>query len=350
MRTISLEIITLKPEPRKLSIAETVAQATTELANYAISTPRLDAEVLLAHTLGLSRARLYAQMQEVISESQVQRFHYFLYRRQQREPLQYITGIQEFWSLEFYVTPDVLIPRPETELVVEATLTLLDKNQMANGKWQKHQEAGGWRLETSSPLPSSLKPQASSLKGSDTGHRALRLLDIGTGSGCIAIALATELLQAEIWATDISPAALTIAKENAQRHGVADRIHFLHGDLFTPLADQQLSFDLIVANPPYIAHNDIPLLQPEVRKWEPRSALDGGSDGLDFYRRLLNQSSDYLRPDGYLVMEIGHGQRTDILRLAQQQPDFIMSLCLRDYEGRERIVWTQKQTDKSAQK
>ena len=337
-----------------LSIHHVLSQATAVLTTNGIPNPRLDAEVLLAHTLGLTRAGLYARLQDVISEADVQRFHQLLRRRQQREPLQYITGVQEFWSLEFKVTPDVLIPRPETELIVEIALGLLpqgpkSKVQSLRSKFRDLEanyqtlDSGLWTLgprhRTQTPAicnPNSARPLR---------RGALRILDVGTGSGCIAIALAKELPEAEMWATDVSSASLAVAQENAQWHGVADRVHFLQGDLFLPLHSLDLTFDLIVSNPPYIADNDIPTLQPEVSNWEPRGALDGGHDGLDFYRRLLGEGPQYLHSGGWLIMEIGHGQRSEVLRLARQQPT-LTAACDLDYEGRERVVRVQKCKDR----
>ena len=305
------------------SIAKCLAQSTEDLTIQGVPNPRLDAEVLLAYVLGLSRAGLFARLHNDLPKEDIVRFHQLLHRRLQREPLQYITGVQEFWSLEFRVTPEVLIPRQETELVVETTLRLLGEDRKSNVKSQKS------KFQNPSPNPE---------------LQTLRLLDIGTGSGCIAIALAKELPNAEVWATDISNTALTVAQDNAQQHNVTERLHFLQGDLFTPLQHQGLTFDLIVSNPPYIVHDDIPLLQPEVGNWEPHRALDGGSDGLDFYRRLLHESPNYLWPGGYLVLEIGLGQGAEVLQLARQQPNFTESSCLLDYEGRERLMITQKRS------
>jgi release factor glutamine methyltransferase len=172
---------------------------------------------------------------------------------------------------------------------------------------------------------------------------------VGTGSGCIAVALAKELPDAELWAIDISSAALAIAQENAQRHGVAERIHFMSGDLFAPLRNLTLDFSLIVSNPPYIAQPDLVSLQSEVQEWEPHFALDGGTDGLDFYSRLLQEGPHYLQAGGWLVMEIGHDQGQAVLQLAQQQLELTNSTCLLDYEGRERVVLTQKKPGKFPQ-
>jgi release factor glutamine methyltransferase len=178
----------------------------------------------------------------------------------------------------------------------------------------------------------------SSVDQSAIRNRQSAILDVGTGSGCIAITLAKEVPQAEVWATDISAEALTVAGENARDHGVAEQIRFLQGDLFLAVADKQGGFDLIIANPPYVAQSQLATLQPEVRDWEPPLALAGGPDGLDFYRRLLHQGPTYLRAGGWLVMEIGHGQGQAVLRLTQDRPDFSQSRCISDYAGRERVI------------
>ncbi|MGE0821278.1 MAG: peptide chain release factor N(5)-glutamine methyltransferase [Candidatus Binatia bacterium] len=287
------------------TIVNTLAEAADALSSSGIASPRLDAEVLLAHTLGLNRSGLYTRLHDPLPESQAARFQELIQRRRHREPLQYITGVQEFWSLEFKVTPDVLIPRPETELIVETALQLL------------------------SPVPNPQSPIPS-------------LLDIGTGSGCIAIALAKELPEAEIWATDISSAALAVAQENARRHRVAERLHFLQGDLFASFAEQGRHFTLMVSNPPYIAQSDLPRLQPEVCDWEPVLALDGGPEGLDYYTRLLHECPAYLAPHGYLVMEIGHGQHAPVLALVQQSRELTFCSSRDDYAGLERTVVVQR--------
>jgi release factor glutamine methyltransferase len=170
----------------------------------------------------------------------------------------------------------------------------------------------------------------------------IRILDVGTGSGCIAIALATELPAAEIWATDISSDALAVAEANARRHNVHQRIRFLQGSLFAPLAAQQQGFDVIVSNPPYITHNDLLTLQPEVRDWEPHHALDGGEDGLNFYRHLMNEAPLYLSAYGWFVLEIGDGQEVVLMPVLKGHPGFADSFCVPDYAGCGRVVAAQK--------
>jgi len=281
------------------SVAGSLSRAIVKLTAQGIETPRLDAELLLAHALGIGRTRLYTCLRDVLLPEQEATFWQCIQRRTQREPLQYITGVREFWSLEFKVDRRALIPRPETEVVVET----------------------GLRLITSSAV----------------GTPAPRILDVGTGSGCIAIALATELPHATIWATDVSAEALSLAHENARYHNVEERIRFLSGNLFAPLAGKEGSFDLIIANPPYIARSEFNILPPEVRDWEPRGALDGGNNGLDFYRYLVSEGPRYLCSGGWLVMELGAGQSPAVTRLIQEQSDLQDSSCVQDYAGHPRV-------------
>jgi release factor glutamine methyltransferase len=230
----------------------------------------IEAEVLLRHAIdpeqGVTKAYLYARYEDEVAPDVAQRYEAALTRRLKHEPTAYITGRREFYGMEFVVTPDVLIPRPETEQLVETAIMLA-----------KHQ------------------PQ----------RPHLRIADIGTGSGAIAVALAKALPRAEIYATDVSRAALRIAETNARRHGVERRIAFRAGHLLTPLHDY---VDLIVANLPYVTTDDWTQLEPELREHEPRLALDGGPDGLDLMRELLRQAPRYLTRDGHIVLEIGEGQ------------------------------------------
>ena len=261
----------------------------------------LAAELLLLHTLGRDRTWLYAHPEELISESDAQRFHALLARRVNGEPTQHLTGKQEFWGLEFEVTPDVLIPRPETEHVIEVALDRLAVREIRAGR-----------------------------KQTLTGE-GLSIIDVGTGSGCIAIALAIELPAAQILATDISASALAVAGRNAARHSVLDRIHFLesnlldartvgarsvvplHQSLATPAQHespvtrhQSPSFDLIVSNPPYIGRKERDTLMREVRDHEPELALYGGEEGYELYADLITAASCNLLPGGLLILELGH--------------------------------------------
>jgi len=233
--------------------------------------PRRDAELLLLHIIRRDRAFLLTHQNDEITPEQQSQYDEWLRRRAAHEPIQYIVGEQEFFGLTFAVTPDVLIPRPETEHLVE---TLLE------------------RVPHEQPL---------------------RFADVGTGSGAIAIALAYALPQARVTALDISKGALAVARKNAETHHVADRVRFLPSDLLTAVAGEQ--FDAIVSNPPYVAEADRESLEPQVRDYEPATALYAGSSGLDIYQRLIPQAHQCLKPGGWLLMEIGIGQRNALAQL-----------------------------------
>jgi len=268
-----------------------------------LATPRLDAEVLLAETLGMDRVGLYTHFDQPLQTEELARFKKLIRRRLQHEPVAYIIGQREFWSLTFKVTPDVLIPRPETEILVAEALKVFS--------------------------------------GPEQTERNFRILEIGTGSGAISVALAKELPAALLVATDLSEKALSIAQENALRHGVHQRIHFLQGDLFHPLAEGS-AFELIITNPPYIAHDDFPSLPPEVRDFEPRVALDGGKDGLTFFRKVLPRVGEFLRPEGWFLAEIGAGQEQKIRQIAQENREFISCDFVPDLSGIKRVFKARK--------
>jgi release factor glutamine methyltransferase len=232
-----------------------------------------DAALLLRHALGISHAAQLADPNRALTPAQQAAYDALIQRRRASEPIQYITGEQEFYGLALGVTPAVLIPRPETEQLVEAVLAELD------------------------------------------GARPLRILDVGTGSGAIAIALAHHLPHASVTAVDLSSAALEVAASNAARHALTDRIRFIQSDLLAALSPDEPPFDLIVSNPPYVPTGDRAGLHPQVRDHEPASALFAGPDGLDIYRRLIPQARAALRPDGLLALEIGHNQREAIASL-----------------------------------
>jgi release factor glutamine methyltransferase len=239
----------------------------------------LAAELLLLHVLGRDRAWVYAHPEEPINSQELETFLSLISRRANGEPTQHLTGKQEFWSLEFDVTPDVLIPRPETEHVIEVALDRVALRELRAGRPQK------------------------------TKGEGFLIADIGTGSGCLAIALAKELPAATIYATDISPAALAVARRNAVRHGIENRIHFFESDLLRPLAAEgtkESAFDLIVSNPPYIPRRDANTLAREVRDHEPAVALYGGEEGYELYAGLIALARRYLKPGGIFVSELGH--------------------------------------------
>jgi len=254
----------------KISIQEALAEGTAQLQGITTQ-PRRDAELLLLRLLGCDRAFLLTHPHAALTPEQSAQYRDWLRRRAAHEPVQYIVGEQEFFGLSFSVTPDVLIPRPETEHLVETLIALVPHD----------------------------KP--------------VRIADIGTGSGIIAVALAHALPLAQVTALDISEAALAVARRNAERHHVAGRIHFLQSDLLSAVAGE--SFDAIASNPPYVAKEDRATMEPQVRDYEPAGALFAGASGLEVYERLIPQAHAALKPEGWLLLEIGYGQRNDLARL-----------------------------------
>jgi release factor glutamine methyltransferase len=270
-----------------MTLRQAITAAATQLAEdeHLRATANRDAELLLLHLLQISRANLLAYPERELPSNQQTAYQSLIERRLQHEPIQYITGEQEFYGLNFHVTPAVLIPRPETEHLVEAVLKLLPSNQ------------------------------------------SVTLADIGTGSGAIAIALAAHLPHAAITALDISLDALAIATTNARENNVADRILFLQSDLLSALSPEE-EFDAIVSNPPYIPEMDRLSLHPQVRDHEPTTALFAGETGLDIYRRLIPQAHKALKQNGLLALEIGHGQQAALTELLSgwQRVSFIDDL------------------------
>jgi release factor glutamine methyltransferase len=279
-----------------------------EVASYTLA-----AELLLLHVLGRNRTWIYAHPEEAIAQADEQRYFELIARRVAGEPTQHLTGKQEFWGLEFEVTPDVLIPRPETEHVIEVVLDRLAVREVRAGRPKKTDGAG------------------------------LHVADIGTGSGCIAIALAKELPAAQFVATDISASALIVAGRNAVRHGVDGRIQFVEANLLDrstvpdvsgellsdrvvgsePVFTTKLGppmFDLIVSNPPYVARKEAERLAVEVREHEPAVALFGGEEGYELYANLIAQAESRLRPDGILVLELGYNSLAAVQPLLESAP------------------------------
>lgn len=264
------------------------------LAARGIENARREAEWLLCAATGLDRVGLYLNFDKPLNEVELAAYRAMVIRRGRREPLQHILGTQEFCGLEFEVSPDVLIPRHDTETLVEAALARM--------------------------------PRAGSV------------LDVGTGSGCIAVALARQLPGAAVTAIDISDKALLVARRNADRNGVA--VEFLHGSLLKPVAGR--CFDLIVSNPPYIPAADIEALDPEVRDFDPRGALDGGADGLDIYRLLVPAALSCLNPAGWLLVEVGIGQSEAVAQLIRECSSYGEPVMACDPGGIERVVGAQK--------
>ena len=300
---------------QNLTIRATLLWAEEYLLRYGVPDANIEAEYLLSHALDCKRAELHLKHASHISYNALQKFIDFVERRIKREPSQYILGEQEFWGLPFKVTKDVLIPRPETEVLVEEAVKTV-------------------RSQESEVRSQNTKIHYSELRTPDSKL----ILDLCTGSGCIAISLAKEIPNSRVFAVDISEKALDVARENAERYDVADRITFLNGDLFEPLNGLNIKADIIVSNPPYISKKMFQELQPEVKNYEPVTALYGGGDGLDFYRRIISETPAYLNAGGYLMLEMGYGQAEKIKRLIEQGDAFKDISVIKDFAGIERII------------
>jgi release factor glutamine methyltransferase len=298
-----------------LDVRATLKEGIVRLRRAQVPSHTLAAELLLIHALGRDRVWLYSHADDAVDAAVADKYFALVTRRAAGEPTQYLTGKQEFWGLEFEVTPAVLIPRPETEHVVEVVLGRLG--------------AADIKIDTKTGAP----------------NLPLRIADVGTGSGCLAIALAHELPHAEIFATDISPAALHVARRNGARHQVDDRVHFVETNLLeglylsplVPARSPQL-FDLIVSNPPYVARNDVASLEREVREHEPEAALFGGPTGVEMYARLIEQAGWLLRPGGNLVLELGHGAADSVRAIFAADAGWANICVTNDLAGIPRVL------------
>jgi release factor glutamine methyltransferase len=290
----------------KMTLLEILNWSTQYLKDNQIENPRLNAELLLAHSMNLSRETLYIHLNSRLREEEKERLEKLIQRRISGEPLQYILGHQEFWSIDFKVDPRVLIPRPETELLVEQGLSILSKTL--------------------------------------SKKKNVLVLEIGTGSGAIAISLAKESKALFILATDISRDALLLAKKNAENAGVSSQIQFVNGDLFYPFRSLRGRgpFDLVLSNPPYINRSEIRALAKEVKDHEPIIALDGGEDGLEFYRIITQQAHFYLRDGGWLLLEVGKDQGGKVSEMIENEGYFRGVQLIRDISGIERVVKAQR--------
>ncbi|HEY4952271.1 MAG TPA: peptide chain release factor N(5)-glutamine methyltransferase [Verrucomicrobiae bacterium] len=278
-----------------MTVLEAIQKSADFLGKKNVESPRLQTELLLAHLLKMPRMKLYLNFERALTSAETDALRELIKRRGQREPLQHIVGSTSFCGFEITVNRHTLVPRPETELLAEL----------------------GWNFL------STLNSQSIAL-------------DFGTGTGCIAIALAAKCPDAKITAIDISADALALAKQNATTNKVVERIEFLQGDGFAALAKQE-RFDLIISNPPYIPSAEIETLQPEVRDFDPQGALDGGADGLDFYRMLSTTAKPFLKPDGKIMLEFGDGQ-AGALRTIFENEKWIVEAVKDDYSQRARIL------------
>ena len=279
-----------------MTVLEAIQKSAGFLGKKGVESSRLNAELLLAHLLKMPRMKLYLNFERALTSAETAGLRELVKRRGAREPLQHITGSTSFCGCEITVSRHALVPRPETELLAEL----------------------GWQFLATC----NLQPATA--------------LDFGTGTGCIAIALAVKCPNAKITALDLSADALSLAKQNATINKVTERMCFLQGDGFAALP-AKMAFDLIVSNPPYIASVEIETLEPEVRDFDPRAALDGGADGLDFYRRLAKEAPAFLKPDGKIMVEFGDGQ-ADAIKNIFVSEKWIVEAVKEDYSHRARIL------------
>ena len=292
-----------KPNHPEWKIAKLIQWATSYFKTHDIDSPRLTAEILLAHVLETKRIDLYLNHDQPLTDDELQRFKVLVKRRIKREPVAYIVGTRGFWSIDVLVSKDVLIPRPETEFLVERAIAILSD---------------------------------------DSSSRTKRILELGTGSGAVIISLAANYPAHDYFASEISYAAIQMAYRNARRHHLGNKIHFFSGDWFAPLRLQKYFFDLILSNPPYIKTEAVANLQPEIVAFEPIIALDGGSDGLDSIKHIVQAAHQYLKPGGILMLEIAHDQKEDIHRIMTQCGHYDNFMCQKDYSGNDRVVEMRK--------
>ncbi|MCF6148390.1 MAG: peptide chain release factor N(5)-glutamine methyltransferase [Candidatus Kuenenia sp.] len=288
------------------TVGNIIHWAAKKLQHCGIDSPRLDAEVILSHLLGCDRIRLHTYPDKPLQHIIASRYKKAIQRRAQRVPLQYITNHAEFMSLDFYVDERVLIPRPETELLVEAVIK--------KAKCFIHEDE-------------------------------IVIIDIGVGSGNIAISLAKNIEIARIFAIDISPDALVIAKMNARKHQVLDKITFLHGDVYEPLksCNSKTKAHFIVSNPPYIASAELSLLQKEVRDYEPLTALISGHSGLEIFERILAEANSWLRPAGFLLFEVAEKQARQVIKMIKNTNIFTSIQRIKDYQNISRVLIAQRE-------
>ncbi|MDQ6631771.1 MAG: peptide chain release factor N(5)-glutamine methyltransferase [Verrucomicrobiota bacterium] len=282
-----------------MGVLEVIQRSADFLAKKGVESPRLQVELLLAHLLKMPRLKLYLNFERVLTEPELNQLRELVKRRGNREPLQHLLGTTSFCGLELAVNDKVLIPRPETEILAERAWKFLNEFSTLNAQ-------------------------------------PTTALDFATGSGCLAIALATNCPKTQIYALDISGDALIVADENAVRNNVSKKIKFCESDGFSELP-KGIKFNLIVANPPYISTAEIETLEPEVRNYDPRIALDGGADGLNFYRKLANDSRDFLLAQGRLMLEFGEGQGK-IIREIFEEKNWRIEAIEKDYSQRERFL------------
>lgn len=284
----------------QVKVYDALKKALEKMEKTKAATPLLDAEVILCHVMKKDRWYLYTNRNDDLTEAQIEIFFRLIEKRLMGVPVQYIVGNQEFMGLDFLVKEGVLIPRPDTEILVEAVI-----------EWAKNRK-----------------------------NKDVTIVDLGTGSGAITVSLAKYIEKSFVYSVDISKEALCVAKKNAESNGVLEKICFCNGDLLEPLKNKNLQreLDILVSNPPYIPREEIEGLQVEVAKYEPKLALDGGVDGLDFYRKIINEGNIYLRKGGLIALEVGHDQGEDVKQIMEAKGCYENIEKIKDLAGIERVV------------
>ncbi len=303
---------------------------TEYLRDKGIDSPRLSAELLLCHVVGLQRIELYTQFDKPVAKQQLDRLHDLVKRAGQNEPIPYLVGKTEFYSLEINVTPDCMIPRPETELLVERAIEFLRTRPVSSATGRN------------STMGNTLQKGSIS---NEVSSGTQFVCDLCTGSGCIAVAIAKNYPDVRIIATDICDAALAVAAGNIEKHQLGDQITLLCGDLFDPIMPQLdvNEFDLIVCNPPYVSTAEYEKLDRNVKDYEPKKALFAGVDGLDIYCRIIEKAEEFLKPDAALMLEIGYAQGPAVRQLLEQTGAFVNIKIEKDPHNNDRIVIAKKQ-------
>ncbi len=294
-----------KPERPEWTLIKLIKWATAYFDSHHIDSPRTTAEILLAHTISAKRIDLYLRYDQPLNSDELDRFKTLIKRRINREPVAYILGRKEFWSMDLAVTRNVLIPRPETECLVERALESL---------------------------------------AADSNPGCKSILELGTGCGAVVVALASKNSRHSYLGTDISSDAVRVARQNSIRHGLGAQLRFMVADWFAPFDAKSGLFDLIVSNPPYIRSGDLKRLEPEIHAYEPVAALDGGEEGLDYLRHIIQCAYLYLKPAGVLLLEMGHDQKEPLKQIIAACGQYENVAFYKDYSGYDRIASMRKRS------
>ena len=305
-----------------LTLKEMIAIGENQLINAGVMNPKVDAEILYMDMRGIDKTRLFMEWGNEIDDDTCEQYFQLVDRRGKREPLQYITGTQEFMGLEFAVDENVLIPRPETEFMVEHALKIILGRASGDDNTATGEAASNGTMSEAELLTKILP------------RKKWNVLDLCCGSGAIGVTIAHRCMNAKVTATDNSAAAIEVAKRNAEK--ARAKVRFKTGDLLGAVKAKH-QFDMIISNPPYVPTHMIPILQEEVKNYEPIEALDGGEDGFDFYRRIIKDAPGYLKMDGVLILETGHDQGNAIADLINADNAYFGCAVLKDYNKHDRV-------------